>query len=429
MKKQISLVGLKEGSTVAVAVSGGKDSMCLLHALLSVKNDKNLIVKAVNIDHGIRGIDSEKDSLFVKNYCKSLGVELKFFKVDAVGFSKENGYTLEEGARILRYDIFKNLIKEGYADYVCTAHHLTDNYETVLFNLLRGTGISGLKGIRNLKSGIIRPLSDVSRREIDNYIIENNIPHVEDLSNDDLSYTRNFIRKKVCPIIDEKFPNAEKAIKRLSDIATSEDEFLQNLADSYIEKIGDKYYFDKNLHPVLVKRLAITIFKNLGITKDYENIHLEDVCKLASLQSGSKIVLPKGVVAVNEYDKISVFKEEVYDKFINYDYNLGEFNFHSTSVSVSNENTDRSLKFDGDKIPNGAVIRLRREGDVFKKFGGGTKKLKDYLIDKKIPKNERDLIPLIAKDNEVLLIFGVEISDKIKLDKNSKNCLYAKVIN
>ena len=139
--------------------------------------------------------------------------------------------------------------------------------------------------------------------------------------------------------------------------------------------------------------------------------------------------MPKGVVAVNEYDKISVFKEEVYNKFINYGYNLGEFDFKCSKVSVSNKNSDKSLMFDGDKIPKGAVIRFRRNGDVFTKFGGGTKKLKDYFIDKKIPKEERDKTPVIAIDGEILLVFGIEISDKIKVDKNTKNCLYAKVIN
>ncbi len=428
MKKTIELTGLKENSTIAVAVSGGKDSMCLLDALVKVKDSKNIIVKAVNVDHGIRGLDSENDSLFVKNYCANLGVELKSFKVDAVKFSKENGYTLEEGARFLRYDIFKNLISEGFCDFVATAHHLTDNYETVLFNLLRGSGISGLKGIRNLKNGIIRPLSNVSRLEIENYIAINNIPYVEDLTNQDLSFTRNYIRKKVCPIIDEKFPNAEKAIKRLSDIARSEDEFLQELADSYIEQKDEKYYFDKTLHPVIIKRLSITILKNLGVSKDYENVHLEDILKLTSLKSGSKIVLPKGVIAVNEYDKIAVYKEKVYNEFINYEYSLGEFEFQGIKISISSKGGEGSLSFDGDKIPLGATIRTRKEGDVFTKFGGGTKKLKDYFIDKKIPQSKRDNIPLIAYKNEVFLIFGVEISDKIKITNLTKNYLYAKTI-
>ena len=136
----IDLSLISKNQTIAVALSGGKDSMCLLHCLLAIKSDFNLTIKAINIDHSIRGKDSENDSLFVKNYCEKLGVPLAFFKVDAVKFSSENGYTLEQGARILRYQIFDNLLNENYCDVIATAHHKTDNFETVLFNIFRGLG-------------------------------------------------------------------------------------------------------------------------------------------------------------------------------------------------------------------------------------------------------------------------------------------------
>ena len=181
------------------------------------------------------------------------------------------------------------------------------------------------------------------------------------------------------------------------------------------------------MHPVLAKRLSKTILKNLGVIKDYSSSHLEDICKLKSLQSGSKTVLPKGVVAVNEYDKIAIYKEKFNFEFINYEYNLGEFDFIDKKAIISKDKLENSLFFDGDKIPKGAVIRTRKDGDVFTKFGGGTKKLKEYFIDKKIPKDKRDLIPLIALNNEVLLIFGVEISDKIKTTDSTKNYLYANI--
>ena len=154
----IDLSLIFKNQTIAVAVSGGKDSMCLLNQLLSLREKYNLTIKAINIDHSIREKDSENDSLFVKNYCEKLGVTLAFFKVDAVNFSKQNGYTLEQGARILRYEIFDNLLKENYCDVIATAHHLSDNFETMLFNIFRGTGLKGLSGIPKERNGYIRPL-------------------------------------------------------------------------------------------------------------------------------------------------------------------------------------------------------------------------------------------------------------------------------
>ena len=134
----IKLKNVDKNKVIAVALSGGKDSMCLLDLLLKSSKKLNITVKAVNIDHSIRGKESERDSNFVKEYCKNVGVELRFFKVDAKRYSKENNLTVEEGARMLRYDIFANLLRENFCDVIATAHHLSDNFETVLFNIFRG---------------------------------------------------------------------------------------------------------------------------------------------------------------------------------------------------------------------------------------------------------------------------------------------------
>ena len=204
---------------------------------------------------------------------------------------------------------------------------------------------------------------------------------------------------------------------------------MQSLADSYIERHSDKYYLPLNLNNVLLKRGVKTILVKLGLKKDYEQIHLEDVCKLKTLKTGSKIVLPKNIVAVKEYEKITIFvdkKIQIQKKEYIFSCNL--FDFNDKCVIIKKEFDSSFLVFDGDKIPKNAVLRTRKEGDVFTKFKGGTKKLKDYFIDKKIPKLERDNIPLIAIGNEILLIFGVEISDKIKVDENTINNLYAGIM-
>ncbi len=421
----IKLKNVEKNKVIAVALSGGKDSMCLLDLLLKSSKKLNITVKAVNIDHSIRGEESERDSNFVKEYCRNVGVPLKFFKVDAVKYSKENNLSVEEGARMLRYNIFATLLYENYADVIATAHHLSDNFETVLFNIFRGTSTKGLTGIPDKRDGFIRPLIDVTRSEIDEYISKNNIPFVEDSTNGDIDYTRNYLRNVVIPKILEKFPTAETSVKRLGEISREENDFLDELANENLEFNNGKYYLPVNLSPILLKRASKTILYNLGIKKDYESVHFKEILKLTKLKNGSKITLPKNIVSVKEYGKISFYVEETVN-FKKQNFKVGKFEFFDKTFVISKTPLDNALTFDGDKIPSGAIIRTKLDGDVFKKFGGGTKKLKDYLIDKKIPRFEREKLPLLAVGNNILLIFGVEISDDIKVTDTTINTLYAK---
>ena len=422
----IKLRNVEKNKVIAVALSGGKDSMCLLDLLLKSSKKFNITVKAVNIDHSIRGKESERDSNFVKEYCKNSGVELRFFKVDAKRYSKENNLTVEEGARMLRYDIFANLLRENFCDVIATAHHLSDNFETVLFNIFRGTSTKGLTGIPDKRDGFIRPLINVTRAEIEEYVLKNDIPFVEDSTNGDIDYTRNYLRNVVIPKILEKFPTAETSVKRLGEISKEENDYLDELANDKLEFENGKYYLPVDLAPILLKRASKTILYNLGIKKDYEAVHFKDILKLTTLNNGSKITLPKNVVAVKEYDKIAFYIESEKVENITVNYKIAKFKFYDKTYEITTKPLEGALIFDGDKIPQNAIIRTKRDGDVFKKFGGGTKKLKDYLIDKKIPRANRETLPLLAVDNQILLIFGVEISDDIKVTDTTKNSLYAK---
>ncbi len=415
-----------KNSVIAVAISGGKDSMCLLDLLLKEAKAKNITVKAVNIDHSIRGIDSEKDSEFVKNYCNLKNVELKFFKVDAVEYSKNSGITLEESARALRYRIFDELLSESYADYIATAHHLLDNFETVLLNLFRGTGVKGLAGIPEKRGKYIRPLLNVSKTEIDEYVKLNSLPFVTDLTNDDAKYTRNYLRKEVIPKILDKFPSADRATKRLCSICKEEDEFLDGLASLQIIRENEKFYLPLTTPPVLLKRALIIALNELGVKKDYESAHIESVLNLLNLNNGSKITLPKGLVAVKEYDKISLYQDKALPLQEELKYTGKSFTYLKNEYIITSAEIENALCFDGDKIPKTAVIRSKQESDLFTKFGGGTKKLKDYFIDKKIPRFDRNSIPLLADGNKILLVFGVEISDEIKVTSQTVNKLYTK---
>ncbi len=416
---------IKKGETIAVALSGGKDSMCLLHYLLSLRTELNIQIKAVHVDHSIRGKDSENDAEFVKNYCKKLSVSLYIEKVNAVGYAKRNGMSLEQSARILRYEIFAKLIASGFADKIATAHHKNDSFETLLFNLFRGTGIKGVTGISNNNNGVIRPMLNFTREDIDLYAQKNDIVCVYDKTNSDISYSRNYIRNVLIPKILEKFPDAINAGARFSLIAKEEDNYLDNLSKLLITEKDGKFYIPLTAEDVLVSRAIIIALSKVGLEKDYEYIHVLQIKNLKNLQSGASVTLPKNVIAKKEYENVVIYLNSEKTTSNSYPFSVGIFDFNGKVIEVSK--TDGQLSFDGDKIPPTAVIRTRKDGDVFTKFGGGTKKLKEFFIDKKIPALSRDDIPLVADGNVVYVIFGVEISDKVKITKNTHNTLYAKI--
>ena len=203
--------------TVGVAVSGGKDSMALLHFLHNHKTDLGISVVAVNVDHNMRKGESLRDSNFVKDYCDKLGVTF-------YGYSAKNdGITLkaEEDARQYRYSCFYSAISDGRCDVIATAHHKSDQAETILLNLLRGTGISGLKGIPKCsENGIIRPLLYTDKVDIDRYVECENVPFVTDSTNLIADYNRNFLRLEVLPKLSERFPALNENLLKISLLAT-----------------------------------------------------------------------------------------------------------------------------------------------------------------------------------------------------------------
>ena len=416
------------GKTVAVAVSGGADSMALLHFTANFCKRFNIKTVALNVEHGIRGESSLRDTAFVKDYCEKNGIPLLEYQVDAPKKAKTDKIPLEQAARILRYECFFDAVKKGKCDAVLTAHHSSDNLESVLFNLFRGTGVKGLTGIRDYKNVIYRPFIKVSKAEIAEYNKQNNSPFVDDETNFCIDYTRNFLRLNVIPKIKEIFPEAEKSVLRLTETLKTEDEFLSALAEKAVFRHGDGYGIATDAPKAVMARAVIIALKNLGLARDYEKIHVDDVCALSEKENGKTVSLPLDIKAAREYDKITLFKDltcDENDTAIPFTTGLHALDGRTIAVSpcenVSGEDLKKGFYADIDKIPDGAVIRFRRKGDKFKKFGGGTKSLADYFTDKKIPLKDRNGILLVANGSDVLIINGVAVSDKVKVDKDTKN--------
>lgn len=421
---------ISPGEVIGVGVSGGSDSMALLHYLASVQEELDFEVVGIHINHGIRE-ESRDEEEFVMNKCRELGVRAYKFKINSPKIAKEKNESLETAAREGRYEVFKSLIQRGVVDKIALAHHESDQAETILMHIFRGSGIAGARGMEPIRDGVyIRPMLNVSKKEIMNYVLENNIDYVQDNSNFDNDYNRNFLRNVILPQICERWPGAESGIVSFGRTVSEDDDFINNyvqdcdvIYDDEIAKIPLTYF----TYPTSVlNRLLIKIFKKVGIRRDFEKKHIELITDLAKNgENGSRVQLPFEVVAVREYDYLTLVNKLKNRPDLRVSFQIGEIELENFGKIVAKrvktyENKPNFLYIDSDKVPADAIWRYREEGDVFTKFGGGTKKLKSYFIDKKIPQRIRDYIPVLASGNEILVIGGIEISDRVKIDENSK---------
>ncbi len=420
---------LKRGSTIAVALSGGGDSMALLNYMLSIKEKYAISVIALNVEHGIRGEESKNDTLFVTDYCAKNDVTLLSYTVDAIAYAKKEKLSIEQSARALRYQCFFDAINNGKCDAVATAHHADDNTESVLLNLFRGSGIKGLTGIKNDYDGkILRPFLSVTKQEIEQYLASNRIPYVTDKTNLSDEYTRNYLRLNVIPEIKKIFPELNKSIVRITEIASAEDEFMDSVANRSITDTDGTVKIALPQHRAILSRAIIIAMQKLGVEKDWQKCHVDDCIKLSSAQNGTSINLPKSIVAIKEYDALVLYVNTKPEQ-VTIPFSIGTFTLSEQSVSIekvdsaSAPDLKAGLFGDLNKIPSGALIRFKHDGDRFTKFGGGTKSLNDYLTDKKIPLRLRNTLPILADGNDVLVIFGIASSNRIKVDENTTDII------
>ena len=288
---------------IGVAVSGGMDSMVLLHLLISA----GVTPYVINVEHGIRGESSLSDSAFVKDFCEKNGLPLFSTQVNAVAESRKLGISIELAARKLRYNYFDKLLADGKVDRIALAHHADDNAETILMRIFRGTGIRGLKGITE-RDGYIRPLIKFTRAEIEEYAKNNNVPFVEDETNSDTVYTRNFIRHEILPKIKERYPEVLTSFTRLAENAAEADEFISSfIVPAETTAVGRVVYgiFSK---PTIIQKYSINAaLHDMGATQDIEYKHLNSLLELKYKDNNSSVDLPFGITAVKQYDDLHFF--------------------------------------------------------------------------------------------------------------------------
>ena len=422
---------LSSGDRVAVGVSGGADSMVLLFALLEKQKKIDFYLKVIHVNHHLRGAESDRDSEFVKNFCEEHNVDCAILDVDVNVYKSSNKKTIEESARNLRYNAIFNEMKRCKLNKLFLAHHMGDQVETILMHILRGSGIRGAVGISD--SDVIKhPLLGLTKAEILDIANKNNISFVQDSTNSDNSLTRNYIRNVVIPNIEKIYGSAVQNIcefgKKCSEV---QDYLVSQIDENKIIKTADSVTLLSSIfsEPMpLVREYILFALNYLKIYFDVEAKHYDLIVKFAESQTGKSINLPHGAVAKRVYDGIKFYlKKNSNGKNVEFEFKVGKtkiagFGTIEVLLVEKSEVKFKQGEFYADlnKIPTTAVWRTKRQGDKFKKFGGGTKLLSDYFTDKKIDSEQRDNIPLLVAEGKVLFVAGFDISEYIKIDESTK---------
>lgn len=440
-----------KGDHIILGVSGGADSSALLHFLYSIKKIYNLTLTVVHINHGLRGDDADNDAHYVEELCKSMGVRYLCFNYDIKDKSKQMGVSEEEAGRIIRYSEFQNAVDKYDGSKIAVAHNMNDQAETLLMRLARGAGIKGLSGIAPVRGNIIRPLIECSRNIIEAYCAENDIDFRTDYTNLKDIYTRNKIRLKLIPWMEKELnENTILNISRTAGLLAEEDSYMEEQASIALEncilKSDNNYvYIEKNIlksNPLVIQRRIIRrAFRK--IKKDIKDLsynHINSVLELIEKPTGSKVDLALGLKAEIQYEKLVLYLGNIND-IKEYCYNIGldetifikEINKY---VKISLNEEKKQIKptiictkaFDYDKIKFNIQIRTRKPNDrIFLKGLNGTKKIKDFFIDEKIPRQERSVMPLVACGTDIIWILEKRVSDYFVANESTSNILFIQI--
>ncbi|MBI5182257.1 MAG: tRNA lysidine(34) synthetase TilS [Nitrospirae bacterium] len=441
---------LKKGDVVLAAVSGGPDSVCALEILNRLKDEYGLKLHVAHLNHKFRK-EADKEAEFVRKLSEKKGIASTIEAIDVKGYCIKKGLSKQEGAREVRYDFLRKTADKIGAAKIVIGHTADDQAETFLMRLIRGSGALGLSGIPPVRGKIIRPLIEIRKSEALGFLKENDIRYVKDPTNIKPVYLRNKIRLELLPLLAKKYnSNIASTLCREADILREDESFLNGIADAILKEmvtvqekdsITLNYLRFNGLHPAIKKRvIRRAIVELTGGLKRISYLHIISAID-AIKNTGKGVDLPDDIRIERDYNSLIVRTGEAESAGIQEAVQLEMpgitevpyFNIKVEAIinnrAAVSKKADTAL-FDPDKTSLPLFIRGRREGDYFYPAGmKGRKKLKEFLIDHKIPRADRDKIPiLINKNNDILWIMGLRMDERFKAREDTKRKLIVKVI-
>jgi tRNA(Ile)-lysidine synthase len=446
---------IASGDKVLVGVSGGADSITLLHVLHRFSQIRNYNLIVAHINHMARGKDSDIDAGFVESVAENLKLPFYLKKID-IGVERLKLKTsFQDAARIIRYQFFEETLQSVGGDRIALGHTADDQVETILVNIVRGTGLKGLAGIPQVRDCIIRPLLEFCRKDLEIYLKENDISFREDSSNSDKKYLRNRIRHELIPHLETYNPGIKKCLQEMSGIAREDDSLLsQTTRDIFKQKLGKDKNNEQNIvwdiedfqsYPVALRqRLAREIFCH--ITGDMQAItahHVQQIINLFNSPKAGKVLnIPRGVTVTCSYE--TVLFSQIMDGIIKKEILVTQIAIPGTTellegpirrvktqiitgkLGLASLITQRQAFFDLEKTGLGIQARFFRAGDRFCPLGMiGNKKLKSFFIDQKVPQSMRPLIPILTNaDDDIIWVYGQRISHHYRVTDKTEKVLF-----
>lgn len=416
---------IEKNDTILMGVSGGADSVYLFFGLLSLKEKYNLNLKCAHINHGIRE-SAKRDELYVKSLCDKYDVEFNLLSTNMNEYALKEKLSKEEAGRKLRYDFF-NKIATSKAK-IALAHNFDDNMETILFRIIRGTGISGLRGIPYKRDNIIRPLLDTKRQTIEEELKKLGIPWMLDETNLTNDYSRNMLRNELIPFVEKNFNTSFKeSLNRLRLNSTEIYDFISKETKAYknknyleVEKVID---LDQGLLNEVIRTF---ILRNKSNLNSIDRNHIEAFINLMKSENGKSINLP-GINLYKHDDKIFAQGKTI-DRNES-SLNLGEnfTDFGKFELSKDKLNGEHVIVIDYESINGNLKVTKRESGDRFNPIGlKGSKKLKDFFNDIKISPFLRNEIPIIRDEKDIVWVVPYRMSENNKIKEDTKNKLWIK---
>ncbi len=426
VKSALSRAGINNKSSVAVAFSGGCDSCALLHTLSILKSEIGFHLCAIHVNHGIRGAEAASDAEFAISFCKSIGVQIDIRNCNVPLECQRTGESTELCARRIRYEIFDEYVAHGFT--VATAHTASDNTETVLFNLTRGTGIKGMCGIPFVRDGYVRPILSCTRAETELYCNKCGIKYAIDSTNLTDDYTRNFIRHNVVPMLKKVNPSIDDAFMSMTDQLSTIDSYLDQMTEYAISdcRITGRTFNRKKLvelnKAILTRLIRHVVYELTDLYIDYD-----------TTMRIFTVIIDCGKVQISDDYFVSATKNKVnfYSvsdcDSINMPLEICEFSNNFIKLNITSAHIVNKLlmqnTIDCDKIVGEAVIRNRISGECIKLPNRPTKQVRRLMNEYEIPAHLRDGLPLIADSDGVIFIPFIGVAERVLPNENSKNLI------